>query len=88
MNLVAKEYALCREDGSVVLSEFAGAAFDLPGAVLVNPFSPEHVAEGIHTALTMPPKERRKRFRAMRRVSRRRDLTWWRKAFMKEMEEV
>lgn len=88
MNLVAKEYVLCREDGAVVLSEFAGAAFDLPGAVLVNPFSPEHVAEGIHTALTLPVRERRKRFRAMRRISRNRDLTWWRKAFMKEMEGV
>ncbi|WP_243324611.1 trehalose-6-phosphate synthase [Geothrix sp. SG200] len=88
MNLVAKEYALCREDGAVVLSEFAGAAFDLPGAVLVNPFSPEHVAEGIHTALTLPASERKKRFRAMRRVSRNRDLGWWRKAFTKELEEA
>lgn len=88
MNLVAKEYALCREDGAVVLSEFAGAAFDLPGAVLVNPFSPEHVAEGIHTALTLPAGERRRRFRAMRRVSRNRDLTWWRRAFMGQMEAL
>ena len=88
MNLVAKEYALCREDGAVVLSEFAGAAFDLPGAVLVNPFSPEHVAEGIHTALTLPARERRRRFRAMQRVSRNRDLTWWRTAFMRQMEAL
>lgn len=88
MNLVAKEYVLCREDGSVVLSEFAGAAFDLPGAILVNPFSPEHVAEGIHSALEMKPKDRKRRFKAMRRVSRSRDLTWWRKEFMEQMEAI
>ncbi len=88
MNLVAKEYVLCRNDGLVVLSEFAGAAFDLPGAILVNPFSPEHVAEGIHAALEMKPKERKRRFRAMHRVSRSRDLTWWRKAFMEQMAAI
>lgn len=88
MNLVAKEYVLCREDGSVVLSEFAGAAFDLPGAVLVNPFSPEHVAEGIHLALKMPARDRKRRFKTMHRVSRARDLTWWRKEFMRHLARV
>lgn len=85
MNLVAKEYVLCREDGSVVLSEFAGAAFDLPGAILVNPFSPEHVAEGIHQALSMTARERKKRFRTMHRICRARDLTWWRKEFLRQL---
>lgn len=88
MNLVAKEYALCREDGAVVLSEFAGAAFDLPGAIQVNPFSPAHVAEGIHKALTLRARERRQRFRSMRRTSRTRDLTWWRKTFLRELARI
>lgn len=88
MNLVAKEYVLCREDGAVVLSEFAGAAFDMPGATLVNPFSPEHVAEGIHHALTMAEPERKRRFATMRQICRTRDLTWWRQAFLKRMAEV
>ncbi len=88
MNLVAKEYVLCRDDGSVVLSEFAGAAFDLPGAVLVNPFSPEHVAKGIHEALSMPEAERKRRFRTMHEISQSRDLTWWRTEFMKQLAQA
>lgn len=38
MNLVAKEYVACRlhDDGALVLSEFAGAAEQLAGAVLVT----------------------------------------------------
>lgn len=86
MNLVAKEYVLCRKEGAVVLSEFAGAATDLPGAIIVNPFSPESVAEGIHQALTLPVAERRGRFKTMRTASAARDLTWWRKSFMEQLK--
>ena len=85
MNLVAKEYVLARTDGVVVLSEFAGAAMDLPGAVIVNPFSPERVADGIHQGLTFSTRERRKRFKAMRAASETKDLTWWRRELMKQL---
>ncbi|MFN8011873.1 MAG: trehalose-6-phosphate synthase [Holophagaceae bacterium] len=87
MNLVAKEYVLCRRNGAVVLSEFAGAATDLPGAVIVNPFSAESVAEGVHEALTLRPAERRRRFNSMRRASSEKDLQWWRREFMKQLEQ-
>src|SRR5690348_17508284 len=45
MNLVAKEYVACRNDesGTLVLSEFTGAADELAGAFLVNP----HDIEGL-----------------------------------------
>ena len=40
MNLVCKEYLACHDDGTgvLVLSEMAGAAYELHEAVLVNPF--------------------------------------------------
>ena len=40
MNLVAKEYVACRADlkGSLLLSEFAGAASELHRAFMVNPY--------------------------------------------------
>src|SRR5205823_5354387 len=43
MNLVAKEYVAAsdREDGVLILSQFTGAARDLPDALLVNPYSAE-----------------------------------------------
>ncbi len=45
MNLVAKEFAASRvdDDGVLVLSEFAGAAAELHGAVTVNPYDIEGV---------------------------------------------
>ena len=41
MNLVAKEYVACQpvdNPGVLVLSEFAGAAHELFGAIMVNPY--------------------------------------------------
>ncbi|MGI8546233.1 MAG: alpha,alpha-trehalose-phosphate synthase (UDP-forming), partial [Gemmatimonadaceae bacterium] len=68
MNLVAKEFIACQAggDGVLVLSRFTGAADELDGAVLVNPFFIDAFAEGICTALDMPPDERRERMVVMR----------------------
>ena len=80
MNLVAKEYCACsiEEDCVLVLSEFAGAASQLSrGAVMVNPYDIEGVAEAIRAAHRMPPQERQARMRRMRRSIRRYDVFWW-----------
>jgi trehalose-6-phosphate synthase len=68
MNLVAKEYVACQVDntGVLVLSEFAGAAFELTRAVLVNPYDIDGMAAGIERALEMPASERRRRMRTLR----------------------
>lgn len=49
MNLVALEYIAARgtQGGSLILSEFAGAAYLLPGARLVNPYNFRQVAEAL-----------------------------------------
>lgn len=69
MNLVAKEYVAARTDeqGVLVLSEFTGAARELPDAVIVNPYAQDRLAEAYHTALTMPVEEQQRRMRRMRR---------------------
>jgi trehalose 6-phosphate synthase/phosphatase len=72
MNLVSKEFVASRvdDDGVLVLSEFAGAAAELSGALLVNPFDLDDVAGAIHRALEMPIGERQDRMRTLRsRVS-------------------
>lgn len=63
MNLVSLEYTACQKDrhGVLILSEFAGAAHSLGNALFVNPWDVHHVADIIHTALTMPKKEKRQR---------------------------
>jgi trehalose 6-phosphate synthase len=68
MNLVAKEYVAAREDerGVLILSQFTGAARELPEALIVNPYDIEQCAAALHLALTMPEGEQRDRMRLMR----------------------
>ena len=68
MNLVAKEFAAARDDeqGVLVLSQFTGAARELPEALIVNPYDIEQCAAALHLALTMPAGEQRDRMRLMR----------------------
>jgi trehalose 6-phosphate synthase len=84
MNLVAKEYVACSEDDcALILSEFAGAAQQLQrGALLVNPYDIEGVADAIYRAYTMSEEERGVRVRAMRRAVRDYDIFWWVDAFL------
>lgn len=84
MNLVAKEFVATRddEDGVLVLSEFAGAAAELGGAILVNPHDIDAVASRIADALTMAPPDRRKRMRSMRERVFRADVHHWLDSFV------
>ncbi|HYC89364.1 MAG TPA: trehalose-6-phosphate synthase [Thermoanaerobaculia bacterium] len=68
MNLVAKEYAAACEDGdgALVLSVFAGAAKELEGALLVNPYDTREMAQAILRAVCMPLAERKARMQLMR----------------------
>ena len=63
MNLVCKEYLACHDgDGGVlVLSEMAGASYELHEALCVNPFDLEGVVEAMRQALVMSPEEQRRR---------------------------
>ena len=85
MNLVAKEYCASKihENGALILSEFAGAAASLHhGALLVNPYDIEGVADAIHQAYTMSPNERRERMRSLRHTIRRNDVYRWVASFL------
>jgi trehalose 6-phosphate synthase len=68
MNLVAKEFVSARTDlqGVLVLSQFTGAARELPEAILVNPYDTDQCAVALHMALRLPPAEQRARMRVMR----------------------
>lgn len=59
MNLVALEYIAARGErgGSLILSEFAGAANLLPGARLVNPYNIDDIAMALGNALAEPLQE-------------------------------
>jgi trehalose 6-phosphate synthase len=91
MNLVAKEYCACRieENGALILSQFAGAAEQLkPGALLVNPYDVEQMADTILQAFRMKQAERNTRMKRMRRVVRNENVFWWVDSFLKAGSQI
>jgi len=91
MNLVAKEYVAAQDPddpGVLVLSTFAGAARELDGALLVNPYDLDGVAAAIAQAITMPLQERRERWQPMMARLREYDITAWRRSFLEALRAV
>jgi len=91
MNLVAKEFVAAqdpKDPGVLVLSRFAGAARQLTEALLVNPNSPEEIAEALHLALTMDLEERVRRWSALFENVQREDVTAWRDAYVAALTQV
>jgi len=88
MNLVAKEFCATRADGDgvLVLSEFAGAAAQLGGALKVNPYDVEGMARTLKTALTMPEAERHARMAQMRERVFSADVHHWVKSYLTDLE--
>lgn len=90
LNLVAKEYIATRIGGSgvVVLSEFAGAAAELQGVILTNPYSPDDMDRALEMAMTIDDGERTGRMLMLRD----RVLTWdvhaWSRAFLSAAERA
>ena len=91
MNLVAKEFVAAQDPddpGVLVLSTFAGAARELDGALLVNPYDLDGVADAIATATQMPLAERRERWRAMFDLLCTHDIAAWRHAYLTALAEA
>lgn len=88
MNLVAKEYVAAQDPadpGVLVLSPFAGAAYELDGAIIANPYDPDAVAEALQAAMQMPLEERRQRWEAMMEILHRNNITAWRESFLRAL---
>jgi trehalose 6-phosphate synthase len=66
----------------LVLSRFAGAARQMPEAVIVNPYSREEMSEALRTALTMGRPERIRRWERLIAGVRGSDVKAWRDDFV------
>ena len=89
MNLVAREYVAAQspdDPGVLILSRFAGAADDMDGAVIVNPYDVEAVAEAMYRSLIMPLDERQERWRRLDTQIRKHDIVSWRKGFIDDLQ--
>ncbi|HEX3731645.1 MAG TPA: trehalose-6-phosphate synthase [Mycobacteriales bacterium] len=87
MNLVAKEYVASRADsgGSLVLSEFAGAAAELDRAFMVNPHDVDGLKRQIMAGVNTDPTELRERMAAMREQVSAHDVTHWAATYLDEL---
>ena len=91
MNLVAKEYIAAQDPedpGVLILSRFAGAAAQMPDALLVNPHSPDDLAHAIRTALDMPLAERKERYENLIGTVRDENVQAWTGNFLRDLEEA
>jgi trehalose 6-phosphate synthase len=89
MNLVAKEYVAAQDPedpGVLLLSRFAGAAFELPSAVLTNPWHEEGMARDLDRALRMSLEERRANHQKLLAAVHRTTATSWAEDFLTALE--
>jgi trehalose 6-phosphate synthase len=88
MNLVAKEFIAAQsadDPGVLILSRFAGAAAQFRTALQVNPHDKSEVAGAIEAALSMPLRERKRRWRAMQASVLAEDADWWADSFIAQL---
>lgn len=92
LNLVSKEYAAtqCKTDGSgvLVLSEFAGAAAELHGAVLTNPHDPVDLRERLRQSIGMDTDERKARLRSLYEIVLHNDINHWGQSFLEAVSAI
>lgn len=88
LNLVAKEYVVAHggQDGVLVLSEFTGAAVELPGAVMANPYSSYRMDKAIDEALAMSKAEQATRMQPMYEALCHYDVQQWANHLFREAQ--
>ncbi|GAX81965.1 hypothetical protein CEUSTIGMA_g9393.t1 [Chlamydomonas eustigma] len=100
MNLVPYEYIVCRQGGSegypdarergsmLVVSEFVGCSPSLSGAIRVNPWSIESVADGMYSAISTALEHRRLRHDKHWKYVSSHTVAYWAQSYMAELQRV
>ncbi|CAN6469824.1 unnamed protein product [Victoria cruziana] len=93
LNLTPYEYIVSREGSlenprksMIVVSEFIGCSPSLSGAIRVNPWNTEAVAEAINTAISMPEAEKQLRHEKHYRYVSTHNVAYWARSFMQDLE--
>jgi len=96
MNLVPYEYVVCRQgpdedevppvrESMLVVSEFVGCSPSLSGAIRVNPWSIESVADGMFSALKTPKEHRRLRHEKHWKYVSEHTVGYWANSYMSDL---
>lgn len=91
MNLVSMEYCISQNlenPGTLILSEFAGAASLLGQALIINPWNEDSIADSIYKSYVMNTEEKRERMEGMQTILTKYSASKWAKNFLKDLEET
>lgn len=88
LNLVAKEYASSKinNDGALILSEFTGAAEELPYRLLINPYDPVSIAGAVENVLELDEQKKISEMKNLRDYVKKNDIFKWLKDFLAELD--
>ncbi|KAG6547158.1 hypothetical protein Mapa_011410 [Marchantia paleacea] len=104
MNLYPYEYIVCRQGSSIVdtqsdgiehpkksmlvISEFIGCSPSLSGAIRVNPWNIDALAEAMNHAITMPESEKHIRHEKHFKYVSTHDVGYWAQSFVTDLERA
>ncbi len=90
MNLVSKEFVAARYDekGVLILSQFAGSAQELRGALIINPYDADQTADSIFKALHMKESEQQSRMKRMRETIKDHNVFQWSAELLKTLVDL
>ena len=92
LNLVAKEFiatqGLTEGRGTLVLSEFAGVAVELRGAILTNPYDRIDLVQKCYQGIVMEQAEAEGRLREMFEIVKHNDIGHWGKEFIHQIRQI
>lgn len=72
----------------IVVSEFIGCSPSLSGAIRVNPWNVDSVADAMHLAITMPDGEKEMRHEKHYKYVTSHDVAYWAKSFNQDLERA
>ncbi|VAI50534.1 unnamed protein product [Triticum turgidum subsp. durum] len=98
LNRIPYIYTVCRQESTalgdapkrsvIVLSEFVGCSPSLSGAIRVNPWSVESVAEAMSSALRMSDGEQRLRHEKHYKYVSTHDVAYWARSFDQDLQRA
>lgn len=76
------------KNGVLILSEFAGAAQSMNGAIIVNPWSIDDLVEAYHEALSMPEELAARQHERLLIYVNKHTASYWGQSFVTELQRI
>lgn len=89
MNLVSMEYCISQNmenPGTLILSEFAGAASLFGSALIINPWNEDSIADSIYQSYNMNRVEKVERMKGIQDILTKYSASKWAKNFLQDLE--